>query len=161
MQNDEYTHDFPAWAERQADLIRSIAGVPGLDVEHVAEEIEDLGRSDVLRVQGHLRQAMSRLIKIVSDPHSTAVPHWEQEVMTFVLDASDAYAPAYRQRIDMDKVWRKARKEAAVRLRQSGISPVSLPDDCPLDLDWMVGDDFEIDFALGSVRSSVEPSPRD
>jgi hypothetical protein len=43
-----YDEDFYAWTQQQAALLRRLPP-PGneLDLEHIAEEIEDLGRSDL------------------------------------------------------------------------------------------------------------------
>ena len=47
-----YEEDFYAWTQRQAELLRRLAPVGNeLDMEHIAEEIEDLGRSDLRAAQ--------------------------------------------------------------------------------------------------------------
>jgi hypothetical protein len=158
---NQYHDDFQAWAIDQAARLRVAATVQaeeleGIDFEHLVEEVEDLGRSDVLKVQSLVRQALSHLIKIVSDPGSEAVAHWEREVMTFALDASDAYGRSYRQRIDMDIIWRKAKREAGLNLKQHGMELPSLSSDCPVDLDWMMGDAFTVDEAKAMVAAAIE-----
>jgi hypothetical protein len=41
-----YEEDFYAWTQRQAELLCRLPAISNeLDVEHIAEEIEDLGRS--------------------------------------------------------------------------------------------------------------------
>ena len=44
MTNISYETDFYAWAQQQAKAIRT-KDVAVLDIEHLAEEVEDLGRA--------------------------------------------------------------------------------------------------------------------
>ena len=47
-----YEEDFYAWTQQQADLLRRLPPLGNeLDLEHIAEEIEDLGRSDLRAAQ--------------------------------------------------------------------------------------------------------------
>ncbi|WP_165910213.1 DUF29 family protein [Rhodovulum bhavnagarense] len=159
-----YQEDFLAWTIDQANRLRAISQFQleefdGVDFDLLIEEVEDLGRSDVLRVQSLVRKALVHLIKIVSDPDADAVNHWEREVMTFTLDASDSYGGSYRQRIDMDAVWKKAQREAALALGQHGSSPKSFESSCPVDLDWMMGDEFTVEAARNQISSAVIRPP--
>lgn len=159
-----YREDFLAWTIDQANRLRAISQIQleelhGIDFDLLIEEVEDLGRSDVLRVQSLIRKALVHLIKIVSDPDAEAVPHWEREAMTFTLDASDSYGASYRQRIDMDGVWKKAQREAALALAQYGLSPKSFETSCPVDLDWMMGEEFTVEAARDQVSSAVIRPP--
>jgi Domain of unknown function DUF29 len=56
-----YDDDFLAWSEQQAAALRGLAGRRGLpnelDLEHVAEEIEDLGRAEFNTVCQELHPA--------------------------------------------------------------------------------------------------------
>lgn len=58
-----YETDIFAWSQRQAEVLRSLAhsrrDLPNeLDLEHVAEEIEDLGISELRRVETLLRRML-------------------------------------------------------------------------------------------------------
>src|SRR5215471_15258146 len=47
-----YEEDFYAWTQQQAELLRRLPTISNeLDIEHIAEEIEDLGRSDLRAAQ--------------------------------------------------------------------------------------------------------------
>src|SRR3954454_13429718 len=58
-----YDEDFLAWSEQQAAVLRELAGRRGLpnelDLEHVAEEIEDLGRAEFNAVKSYIRQILA------------------------------------------------------------------------------------------------------
>jgi hypothetical protein len=56
MDNSTYDEDILVWSEQQASVLRSLRSrrdLPGeLDLEHVAEEIEDVGRSELNAAKG-------------------------------------------------------------------------------------------------------------
>jgi hypothetical protein len=56
MDNSTYDEDILVWSEQQASVSRSLRSrrdLPGeLDLEHVAEEIEDVGRSELNAAKG-------------------------------------------------------------------------------------------------------------
>ncbi len=167
MMTDQNTYqtDFAAWAERQAALLHhAFNQIPfvfdGIDVDNLMEEIEDLGRSDILRVKSLIRQALSRALTICLDAQSQAVPHWKREVITFVLDASEAYAPSYNNGIEMSDVWEKAQREAAVALLEYNISPPKLPDECPVDLPWLMSETFTVDGLIFQLQVAIKEALR-
>jgi hypothetical protein len=59
----------------------------------------------------------------------------------------------------MDGVWKKAQREAALVLAQYGVSPKSFETSCPVDLDWMMGEEFTVEAALDQVSSAVIRPP--
>ncbi len=69
---DLYERDFVAWTEEQAARLRAAAvariNLP-VDWEHVAEEIEDLGRSTARELRSRMATIIEHLLKL---RHSTA-----------------------------------------------------------------------------------------
>jgi hypothetical protein len=63
MADDLYDHDALAWSERQATLLRG-ERVNDVDWDHVVEEIEDVGLSELNAVYSYLRQILVRLLKL-------------------------------------------------------------------------------------------------
>ena len=64
---DLYEHDFVAWTERQARELRALSANRWngpLDLEHLAEEIEDLGRSQRHACESLLEQIIIHLLKL-------------------------------------------------------------------------------------------------
>ena len=75
-----YEDDFLVWTERQATALRALAksraDLPNdLDLEHVAEEIEDLGISELKTVRSYIRNILIHVIKAACDPSSRAQAH--------------------------------------------------------------------------------------
>ena len=112
-----YEADFLLWSEEQARALRDLAGhrelLPNsLDLEHLIEEVEDLGRSEFGAVNSLLRNILVHLIKLACDADAAPVPHWRGEVRAFHLTFLDKITPSMPGRIDMKKLWRQARYQA-------------------------------------------------
>ncbi len=109
--DDLYDRDIFAWSEHQADLLRRLARgerVDEVNSEHVVEEIEDVGRSELHDVQSHLRQMLARLLIVRGWPDGPPVNHWRGEIAAFQKDALRRFAPSMRQRIDLDRLYADA-----------------------------------------------------
>ena len=61
-QHDLYEHDFVRWTEEQARAIRE-GRMDALDREHLAEEIESVGRSDKREVRSRLAVIVQHILK--------------------------------------------------------------------------------------------------
>lgn len=150
----DYDEDFYAWTQHQAKLLRaSRRAAPdlpsGIDLDHLAEEIEDLGRTELHAVTGLIRQIMVHLIKGASSPKARAFAHWRTEATTFNLDLPDRYARSMRRHIDLQDLWRRALKAADVSLREHGAElPASIAKDCPYSLDELISEGFDFDKAV-------------
>ena len=57
-----YHQDIIAWAEEQARLLRA-GRLDGLDLEHLAEEIEDVGKSEQRELANRMALLMAHLLK--------------------------------------------------------------------------------------------------
>ena len=57
-----YDTDFYAWTQQQAAALRDRKWMI-LDVEHLAEEIESLGRSERYALESHLQNLLTHLLK--------------------------------------------------------------------------------------------------
>lgn len=153
----DYDEDYYAWTQHQAKLLRafqtSAPDLPsGIDLGHLAEEIEDLGKAELRAVTSLLRQIMVHLIKAASAPRSDAKAHWRTEATAFGTDLPDYYAPSMRQFIDMQALWRRALKAARANLEESGdaVGP-NAPEACPYALDDLLAEDFDFDRALAKL----------
>ena len=62
-----YGHDIVAWANEQARLIRA-GRFDLLDLEHIAEEIEDVGKSEQRAIVSHLSVLLTHLLKLCFQP---------------------------------------------------------------------------------------------
>jgi hypothetical protein len=138
-----YEEDFHAWSLHQAQVLRRLAaaGLPlpnDLDLEHVAEEIEDLGSEQRFAVESNLLQALAHLIKLVALPADQAVPHWTKEADAFLLNASRRWRPSMRRAIDEAVLWDDACRLATRALAADGLPVPVLPRESPLSIEDLV-----------------------
>jgi hypothetical protein len=111
MPDGLYERDILSWSQHQADLLRRLARgerVNDVDWEHVVEEIEDAGLSELHAVESYLDLMLVHLLKIHGWPDSPSVDHWRAEVGSFQKNAARRLAPSMRQRIDVAKLYTDA-----------------------------------------------------
>lgn len=140
MSDALYEQDVLAWSEQQADLLRRLARgerVNDIDWAHVAEEIEDLGLSELNAVQSYLRQMLVHLLKLRGWPELGAERHWRAEIVAFQADASQRFSPSMRRRIALDEVYGRAVRQIDVTA-YDGISAQYSPETCPVTLDQLL-----------------------
>jgi len=65
---NQYERDYYAWTDGQAHALRE-RKVSGLDWDNLAEEVEDLGKSERHRLESHLELLLMHLLKWVNQPH--------------------------------------------------------------------------------------------
>jgi hypothetical protein len=81
---DLYEHDYVAWAEAQAAALRARdGGRNALDYENLAEEIEDLGRSEIHACESQIENIIEHLLKIEFVGPRETIPHWSKELRGF------------------------------------------------------------------------------
>jgi hypothetical protein len=135
--------DFYSWTQEQAALLRALPrGSNRLDIDNLAEEIEDMGRAEIREISSLLRQTLTHLIKIAVDLDASSVAHWVSEASGFQSDAVLAYSPGLRQRLDLPKIWKLAKRNATDSPGEYGVVVPPLPEECPLTLDQLLDPDF-------------------
>ena len=109
-----------------------------IDWPNIAEEIEDVGRSELHAVESHLVQALLHDLKAEAWPLSLAVPHWRAEARGHRDDARRRFSPSMAQRIDVAKLYR----EALHRMPETmdGVPPLPVPPVCPVTLAELVAE---------------------
>ena len=140
MTGDLYDTDILIWSDRQAALLRRLARgerVNDVDWEHVAEEIEDLGRSELHAVESFLDLILTHLLKLAGWPGNAACQHWRREIATFQRDARRRLAPSMRQRIDLAAIWTGVR-ESLDDDRYDNLPHEPWPVACPFTLDELL-----------------------
>lgn len=154
---DNYDADFVGWAFEQAARLRGMPQLnnSGLDIDNIAEEIEDLGRSEINKISSLMRQAMVHLLKIVADPESSSRQHWQQEVGGFVVSLRRSWSPGYRQRIDIDEIWSDAIEEATNALEAFDVTMPETPDACPFALEIFIEKGFNTKAAIAQLQAAI------
>jgi hypothetical protein len=129
---DLYDHDFYAWTQEQAALLREGA-VHDLDVTNLAEEMESLGKSDRRALGSHLRNLVLHLLKWHAQPTGRHPgPSWRSSIrnaraeIAVLLDDS----PSLRREVPglLVRWYPLARLDAA---DETGVPLATFPDTCP------------------------------
>jgi hypothetical protein len=161
-----YDEDILLWSEEQAEIIRRLGrtrrDLPNeLDIENVAEEIESVGRSELASVESLLQEILLHLIKIAREPQSDAARHWEAEVVAFHANVLRRFAESMRQRIDVDRLWRLARKQAVLASGSRDEFFLDLPERSPFRLDEFLAESFEADNGVRRLVASRKDGSHD
>jgi hypothetical protein len=134
---DLYDKDFYAWTQKQAKALRThFRGDNRLDVEHLAEEIEDLGKSDLHAVESFIENVIEHLLKLDYSGWVDARNHWRAEIDAFRASINRKITPRIRQQVEteLDTLYERARRGAARSLHQREPDFVRrLPKRCPYD----------------------------
>lgn len=154
--------DFYRWTQEQAALLRGMSrnSCP-LDLDHLAEEVEDMGRDDIRAISSLLRQTITHLLKIVINPDAAPVNHWFDEIMAFQGDAVLAFSPGLKQRIDIETIWRVACNGATRSLEKHGVAVPPLPERCPLSLEELLDPKFDPDAAVKVLGAAIKAATPD
>ena len=140
--SDLYDIDILTWSEHQAALLRRHAAGEWVndqvDWPNIAEEIEDVGRSELHAVESLLVQAMRHMLKAEAWPLSRDAPNWRADAVDFRRQARRRFTPGMRQRIDVAGLYADAL--AAMPDVQDGTPPLPVPDVCPVTLDELLGE---------------------
>ncbi|WP_244817279.1 DUF29 domain-containing protein [Caballeronia sp. Lep1P3] len=131
-----YEKDVVAWANEQAALLRA-GKLSAIDIEHIAEEIEDVGKSQLRELGSRISVLLAHLLKWQYQPERRS-KSWSSTIRTQRKDANYLLgeAPSLRRRFDeskwLDVVWSKARTLAE---SETGIDFDDFPEICP----WPIG----------------------
>jgi hypothetical protein len=134
-----YDEDFYAWTQAQAQALREhFKGDNRVDVEHLAEEIEDLGGSELQAVESFVEQIIAHLLKLDYSTQANPRAHWRAEVLNFRMSAARKMSPSIRRKVEGDIAdsYARARQIAAAGAIVHEPDLIRrLPRTCPYDWD--------------------------
>jgi Domain of unknown function DUF29 len=91
-----YQSDFYAWTQAQAKELRRFArtrpNLP-LDLAHIAEEIQDLGKSEYEAAFSLVQRIIEHLLLIEHSPATDQRLHWSDEVDEFRDQLDPSFPP--------------------------------------------------------------------
>jgi hypothetical protein len=141
MSNATYDHDFYAWSQEQARLLRS-GKVSEADLDHIAEEIESMGKSEKRELVNRLSVLLMHLLKWQFQPSARSVS-WQLTIEEQRDRLADHLAdnPSLKATLgsSIASGYRLAILGAA---RESGLDRTVFPLTCPWSADQIMADDF-------------------
>jgi hypothetical protein len=134
-----YDEDFYAWTQQQAQALRThFKGDNRLDVERLAEEVEDLGKSELHAVESFIEHIIAHLLKLDYSGQASPRAHWRAEILNFRQNIDRKISPSIRRMVtrELDKLYERGRQIAAIgALPHEPDLTRRLPKVCPYDWD--------------------------
>jgi Domain of unknown function DUF29 len=139
--------DFYAWTREQAKELRRLArtrpNVP-LDLAHIAEEIQDLGKSEYEAAFSLTQRIIEHLLLIEHSPATDQRLHWCDEIDDFRDGIDRKLSPSIRRRLkrELDTAFQRALRRVRRKMERYGEThaAASLPAKCPYTFEQVLGD---------------------
>lgn len=141
MRHTRYEADVVAWASEQAALLRS-GQFSEIDFENIAEEIEDVGKSEQRELASRVAVLIAHLLKWQFQP-SHRGSSWEKIIKAQRKDIAYALkeSPSLKAKLNdtgwFEVIWAKA---VAIAASETGLE--DLPDECL----WSVATVLDAEF---------------
>ena len=138
-----YDKDIVAWSQEQACLLRS-GQLSELDVEHIAEEIEDVGKSEQRELASRMAVLLCHLLKWKYQPADQGTS-WEATIQTQRnsiarrLNKTPSLQASFSDADWWADAWDDALAQAAT---ETGLRYQGFPATCP----WTAGQVMSTDF---------------
>ncbi len=137
-----YETDYYAWTQQQAAELRKLAdrrvNTP-LDLANLAEEVEDLGKSERDAVRSQIRRIIEHLLKLEFSRSAEPRAEWRESIIDARNTLDDKMTATLRRDVEarLPRLFRQARDKAAAgleRFREFDAAG-NLPEGCPYTLD--------------------------
>ena len=139
--SENYDSDFFAWANRQARLLRA-GQLEQADIEHIAEEIESMGKSELRELENRLALLFVHLLKWRFQP-TLRGRSWELTIkeQRRRLRRHLGQNPSLKSKLTQasEDAYGDAILESA---RQTGLAEEGFPPTCPFSNDQILDDDY-------------------
>ncbi len=136
-----YDKDFVVWTEETARLLRA-RRFADVDVEHLAEEVEDMGTSHKHEVRNRLAVLIQHLLKWRFQPEQRS-RSWEATIATQRQEIDYVFedSPSLRRRLAdwIGKVYAGSARRAAI---ETGLPKEAFPGECPFSPEQIMDPDF-------------------
>ncbi|MEQ8384508.1 MAG: DUF29 domain-containing protein [Coleofasciculus sp. A1-SPW-01] len=137
----EYDLDFYAWIRKNVKLLRR-GCLSEIDVEHIAEELESMGKCDLRQLRSRLQVLVMHLLKWQYQPDKQSktwlvtIDHQRDEIETLLLDS-----PSLRSELEqgLARVYPKAVRDAC---RETGLPETTFPLSCPFEIEEILAQEF-------------------
>ena len=104
-----YDEDFYAWTQQQAALLRRLPPAGNeLDLEHIAEEIEDLGRSDLRAARSLCQHIIEHFLKLEFSGLDEPADHWRDEIVEWRVQLEQILTRSIEAKLDLPSQYRGA-----------------------------------------------------
>ena len=142
--NTSYESDVVAWAKEQAALIRA-GQFDQLDLTHIAEEIEDVGKSEQRELASRMAVLLAHILKWKFQPQKRSVS-WtltikeQRRLLVRRVQKTPSLSPMLSDPEWVDEIWVDAK---ALAEKETGLDMSTYPEICPWSMvdvltpDWL------------------------
>ncbi len=138
---DLYEADYQRWLFENAALLRQ-GRFSRIDAVNIAEELEDMGRSETRALGSHLTVLQLHLLKWQFQPERRG-SSWRSSIYNARCAIADLLddSPSLRNRLPdlVAKRYRRARNNAA---NETGFPETRFPEDCPYSIADLLADEY-------------------
>jgi len=138
-----YESDVIAWSIEQARLLR-YGHFDALDIEHIADEIEDVGKSEKRDLESRMAVLLSHLLKCQHQPEQ-GVSSWQRtiEEQRKTIARRITKTPSFKADLQEAEWWESVWGDALIKAAdETGIAFDLLPTACP----WIEQQVLSVDF---------------
>ena len=138
-----YDRDVILWSEEQARLLRA-RRFSELDLEHLADEIEDVGKSEKRELASRMAVLLAHLIKWKREPDGRT-NSWRTTIndqrrrIALAIKETPSLKAVMRVADWQEGVWLDARSQAR---KEMGLTGDDLPEACPWPMEQAVDPEF-------------------
>jgi hypothetical protein len=138
-----YDKDVILWSEEQARLLRA-GRFAKLDIEHLADEIEDVGKSEKRELASRMAVLLAHLLKWRSQPENRS-KSWRATIVVqrkrivLALNETPSLKSVMRNRDWQEGVWLDAIAQAQ---KETGLAEPESPEASPWTMDQAADPDF-------------------
>ncbi len=136
-----YDEDFALWTSETARLLRQ-GHFTELDVEHLAEEVEDMGKSQHRELGSRLIVIVKHLLKWQYQPQKRS-ESWKGTIVEQRSELEQLFeqSPSVRRTVPatLQRVYRSAVKQASL---ETDLPVESFPRECPFAPEQILDQDF-------------------
>ncbi|MDZ8189893.1 MAG: DUF29 domain-containing protein [Nostoc sp. ChiSLP02] len=138
-----YDQDFLLWIQQQAEYLKK-GDWAELDVEHLVEELEALGRSEQKELGSYLQVLLMNLLKCQYQPERRT-KSWDNTLsncrdrIQYCLEDTPSLQRFLQDSVWIQKYYRRACREAA---KETQIAVETFPGECPFTIEQILDPSF-------------------
>jgi hypothetical protein len=147
-----YENDIVAWANEQALLLRS-GKLGAIDIEHIAEEIEDVGKSEQRELASRMSILLAHLLKWQYQPTRQSTS-WIKtiEEQRKAIERRLKKTPSLKSSLDDPEWWEDAWLDARTAAeKETGVDFEKFPGKCP----WASENIFAVNWLPTSTNQAL------
>src|SRR5688572_3643941 len=142
-----YEDDFYAWTQHQAQVLRALRTRDNrVEREHLAEEIEDLGKNERDAVRSQVERILIHFLKLAYSPAREPRFDWMRSIIEARSALENKLSPSLRRDAEerLARLYVLASKQAALDLLKyhEDEAARSLPQECPYMIDQILAEDW-------------------